>query len=144
MSAFIVSSETMHRVIAAIDAEMHQEGIFGSDAERAQPGYLVRTTGDLEKLGAALWAMNTEAVNYRYREHEDAIPYRYRPIGPITDPEAYMALSCLLYQCAEGDVPECGLYKALDSLRDRIANRIAHGLANARKVPWDWPERVTA
>ncbi len=141
MSAFIVSTETMHRVVKAIDDAMGQQGIFGADFERNEPGYLVRDTRDLDKLGAGLFALNAAAVGERYVKQVEAPPYRYRPMGCLHDVHAYRALACLIYQCAEGDIPERALFKALDTLRDRLACKIAGRLADEMKVPWDWPER---
>lgn len=144
MSAFIVSTETMHRVVKAIDDAMNHEGIFGADFERAEPGFLIRTAGDLDALGQALFALNADAVNQRYNEKDEPPTYTYRPLGPVTDPEKYFAIACLIYQCSEGNVPERGLYKALQNLENSIARGIAHNLASARNVPWAWPETASA
>jgi hypothetical protein len=55
-----------------------------------------------------------------------------------------LAVSCLLYQCSEGNVPETELFRYLDALHDKLAHRIAHDLASARKVPWNFPDRADA
>jgi hypothetical protein len=49
---------------------------------------------------------------------------------------AYKAISCLLYQCAEGDVPECPLYQDLERLAARLAADIVRSLPEYEKAPW--------
>lgn len=134
MSAFIVSTETMQRVIAAIDETHRSDGTWF--------GYPVQTTQQLDALGKALFAMNESAVRQRYVGCDDTAPeFRYRPLGPVPAVDQFMALSCLSYQCSEGDVPATPLYQAIEKTAAAVANGIAHALADERKVPWDWPER---
>lgn len=138
MSAFIVSTETMQRVIAAItDNGRIYDGIFGGE-------YLLRDSSDLDTLGNALFAMNLAAVKDRYpadAEAWGAPVFSYRPLGIISEAERFFAVACLVYQCSEGNIPERPLYKALEEVENSLARKIAHNAANAKKLPWDWPER---
>lgn len=140
MSAFIVSTETMHRVVAAIDK-----------AHRGDHRWLdfpIRDSRDLDLIGRAIFGLNRAAVAQRYPGPEplpgsvaDEDNYRYRPIGCISDVHAHRALSCLLYQCTEGTVPETAMYRDLVKIKNRAADRIAGRMADDMKLPWDWPER---
>jgi hypothetical protein len=135
MSAFVISTETMQRVIAAItDNGKTHDGMFAGK-------YLVRTSGDLDRLGNELFALNGQAVQARYPGEPVALPdFSYRPLGAIPLEHRFMAIQCLLYQCDEGKVPQNALYKALEKAGDWIANQIAYRAARAQKTPWDWPE----
>ena len=136
MSAFIVSTETMQRVIAAItDNGSIYDGTFAGT-------YLLRNSSDLDALGKALFAMNADAVNQRYSENYVEPPFSYRPLGIVSKEDRFMAVACLLYQCSEGDVPEREMYRELGRVKNRLANAIAHDAATKVKSPWDWPERV--
>ena len=43
-------------------------------------------------------------------------------------------LSCYLYQCSEGDVPEEGLFKVLDAYRDNLSQY--EGTPEYEAAPW--------
>lgn len=133
MSAFIVSSETMHRVVFAIE---RQTELFA--------GLPAHTCAQLDVIGRALFEMNARAVNSRYPgEPQQVVPeYTFRPLGDeISVPKAaqFKAVACLLYQCSEGNEPDSELFKALDALCNRLACAVAHHAARA--FPWDYPER---
>jgi len=131
MSAFIVSSETMQRIVNAIAREYPQSWA-------GMPTY---NSACLDKLGTTLFNMNARAVARRYGDEivEEGIPFAYRPMAQVDEVTAYRAISCLLYQCSEGDVSD-GTYQALRQLQARIANRFMDRVATERKLPWDWPE----
>ena len=136
MSAFIVSKETMDLAVTAI---------FKSEAvSTVRPNQLWRFNGMFNStlLGRRLYEMNLEAVLQRYRDDtKDSAP------GPcdisdihenyvFTDPSERetddmdwyhavreggdpfkIALECLSYQCAEGDVPDTWPeYKQIDRI----------------------------
>ena len=137
MSAFIVSRETMHRCVAAIE----------QSSERPLSGPLghLPDAKAMSALGRRLFEMNAAAFAARYREspieHVGPAPtdycWRRRPVSPLA---GFYALDCLLYQCAEGEVPQTALYQAVERVRDALARLIAHNLASKEKLPWDYPE----
>ena len=136
MSAFIVSTETMQRVIAAItDNGRIYDGMFAGE-------YLFRNSSDLDKLGNGLFAMNADAVNQRYSGENDIPPsFSYRPLGDgVSLEDRYQAVSCLIYQCSEGDVPERQIYRELCDVKKRLAYALAALAVGKAKSPWDWPE----
>ena len=130
MSAFVVSSQTMHNAVA---------GIYDRD------GGLAAAT----VLGRKLFAMNYEAVMQRY---PDCTPdnmhgpcdqsdigqdYRYNPtFASACKVVQYKAASCLSYQCAEGDVPDSDQYKDLDRAINAMAHDIVSSLPAYRKAKW--------
>jgi hypothetical protein len=132
MSAFIITTETMQRVVHAIDKNCTVFGIYPTEPTR-----------NLDKIGEILFKMNEHAVNDRYPHFpkQEAPAFRYRPLGIVSKAEQYFAISCLKYQCTEGDIPETELFKELDKLHDKLAHIVAGEAAIAAKVPWDWSER---
>lgn len=110
----------------------------------------------LQRLGCALLAMNIEAVTQRYPGSDtmpgpidpDVLVYppgsfaeRAAAGGPVsifantalvTREEAHKSISCLIYQCSEGDVPEQELYGQLAKYRDDIA-----GVFISETKAWD-------
>jgi hypothetical protein len=133
MSAFIVTTETMQRVVDAIDK--HSGLSFWGDI-------VINGAASLDAIGNALFVVNAEAVNFRYSGIPQEPPaFRYRPLGHVPTEHHFMAISCLLYQCDEGNVPDCDAYKRLERLRDRLAFDIAQKVARSAGALWDWPER---
>ena len=142
MSAFIISKPTMDQVVTAIDQHfnhVHRSPTVGGIG-----------LGDLDALGVALYAMNTDAVSQRYRgETKDTLPgpidtsdihenYRHRMDFDHTTIRGLKAISCLRYQASEGDVPETSeLYTDLDKLANTIAYEIVADLPEYRDAPWD-------
>lgn len=92
-----------------------------------------------KELVAQWQEANLEAVAQRYQEERQTLPpaeerFRYQS---LTDAQLYSLLSCLHYQCSEGNVPQSEAYAELT----RIYTAFAHRLA--RKHPeyrWQLPE----
>ena len=120
MSVFLVTNETINRVVSAMLAEN----------EACEDG---------DKLGAELLRMNHEALAARYGDSVPSdVTFRYRH-------ESYMkhnrlkAMACLHYQCSEGDVPDCDLYQRLEKAIDDLAYDIATSTQEYNDAPWDVP-----
>lgn len=135
MSAFIVSQETMHRVVDAVYAR------YGSSGDKFG-GMPAVTPEDMQAIGQALLAMSARAVSQRYKVPAVEVGYRLRLIGSASDEARFKALACLIYQCSEGNVPTEPLYLALDALCDHYAHRVAMKAADRLGVPWDFPARA--
>ena len=130
MSAFMISTETMQRVVDAIDRDGMGMSWFGIP---------IGSSKRLDVLGRKLFRLNAAALKARYPGEPHVPPtFNYRPLGAVAAHEHFQALSCLLYQCGEGDVYKTEIYKALDELRTRIALRIAADAARAADTPWDF------
>ena len=147
MSSYVVEDKTINRILAAIDYAQ-----YGHDDYAPWPTALVGVerrgfciTGEIDRLtklgpiGIALREMNEAAVYARYEgRHGDMAgdPYEYETIPAPTIHQLYKSLQCLLYQCAEGDMPETDLYKALRSWADHIANHITYRLDAVEAAEW--------
>jgi hypothetical protein len=126
MSAFICSDDTINRILDGIAT--HQDRVRDFIGYALQAGFK-----DNQEVANALRKLNTRAVNQRYRERTKFIaPKVNDQRTAITKMQFYKSLSCLLYQCGEGDVPSKRLYKELMDMR----HRLAHDLLTATPA-WD-------
>lgn len=112
MSTFFVAPATIDAAVAAFIAD---EGPLTSEAAT--------------ELGRALWALNAEAVRWRYNldtgteaeraEHAanlaQAAAYAWTPRA-LTTAVMVKSLDCLHYQCCEGPLRETTLYGRLTAL----------------------------
>lgn len=125
MSAFVVSHETMNRVVHAMTP----------DSMSAAASY-----ENMNLLGARLYAMNVAAVYYRYPDAsaEAAPEFRSSRRFVYTKCELAKAVACLLYQCTEGTIPETfGDYRLLEQARDRLYAEIVNSLPEYDSAAWD-------
>jgi hypothetical protein len=124
MSAFIVSGDTMNRVLAAI----RKRGYWS--------GQSVQADQHLQRIAADLFAMNARAMAARYGCQDEPPHHEYRPAFP-TDIEMYKALRCLIHQCSEGNVPDEPLYRELEAVASCLAAEIIARLPAYQRAPWD-------
>jgi hypothetical protein len=128
MSAFIVDGKTIDRIVTfIIDNRREFNGLTTST---------VRPEGVGTVIGQQLYRLNTDAVNQRYTENDPGPRYHFKPVGKLSDIQAYKSISCFLYQCSEGDVPERPLFKELSELHDDLAHRIVGSTAPYDRAEW--------
>jgi hypothetical protein len=119
MSSYIVDDDTINAVLAFAGTPRARGRYTLEDA-----GYDVSGRGGLARLGADMFALNVEALRQRYGEGRAFCPgepvpmYAYTAEANHNRFAALKSLRCWLYQCAEGDVPEHPLCRALDQVRD--------------------------
>jgi hypothetical protein len=97
---------------------------------------------ELDSIGRQLWRMNADAVAERYQEPpEPTDDFRYRPAlySPV---QQFKALSCLLYQCSEGDIDQRPLYKQLEERRNAFARAIVMDSKEYDGAHWDMPDKA--
>lgn len=143
MSAFLVDTKTMDKVVNLIDALSPRGRKLGT---LAVPNLSAANDDDrdaaLQRVGEALYVLNGQALRQRYGNSEgNTLPsYRHHPAlisGHKTMIAHYKALRCLLYQCAEGDVPSSPIYKALEAVACEAAECIVHELPEFKHAAWD-------
>ena len=110
MSAFFVSRQTIHDAVTAWTVMIPQP----------------RSLDSLNNIGRVLWHMNADALRQRYNlEGTDELAeykrhaafYVYALPKDLTTAQMAKSVSCLVYQCSEGDVPETWhSYKVLDGI----------------------------
>ena len=136
MSAYIVDKYTIDRILTFLylkpDGFEHainrwQDDFFGEVGE-------VYDTP--EKLGQALWQLNIDAVDQRYREQNDILVYDRLNLKPASALQVYKSIQCLLYQCSEGDAPTRPLFRRLRQLQTNIGEAIIEQLPEYDKAKW--------
>ena len=144
MSAFVIDTNTMDRCVRTIMGN----GRYGTFCNTFG-------TGSAEWIGRQLFEMNIEAVMQRYpdcRDTPDNMPgwqgcetmaetYQAPRLasGRLMRPalcDGYKALTCLRYQCSEGNVTETVLYKKLCECIADVANEIVTGLPEYDAAVW--------
>jgi len=145
VSAYVVDPETIDRIATAVDLSRndyqdypsHWVGILERHGCPVKPAF----------LGAAMHALNVEAVHQRYPDDDtpDTLP---GPVGPkvysyktfrvsmMSRCTTLKAMHCWLYQCSEGNAPERPLFKAIEEISQDLAYRIVCELPEYEKAPW--------
>lgn len=150
MSAFVVDRKCMDRCVRTLTARGRYGQILRSFAriDTSQPGAA-------DEIGRRLFTLNVEAVMQRYPDTQDnpgslpgdsmaprhAASYRAPQRGPAKLGRAELvdgakALSCLAYQCAEGNVPESGLFQELEAAIGAVCKEIVSSLPEYESAAW--------
>ena len=148
MSCFIVSNETIGRIVQAAATKDKFDTPFGKVFDTL--GYDL----DLgEQLARDLFNLNVDAFCERYPANEDEAPESQRTRYPEDIPEfeiyqltgkldraaliqVHKSAICLSYQCGEGDIPERPLYKALEEFIHRLESHIVISSSEWEEAAW--------
>jgi len=142
MSAYIVDDITINRIVSTLQYATER----GWTSKMPDPKYnnamlLVSTKEECKNLGNAIRKMNEKAIIARYnqktiKEFTGGSEYQYTSIVPPQRIQAMSSIKCLLYQCAEGNVPEDMLYQVLDKYAGDLATMIVQDLPEYDKAIW--------
>lgn len=144
MSAFIVETETIDRIVTWVDGKLYRGhpylySKFGEAVGvncRPTEWQIVHSDKLPNVLGQKLVAMNVAAVDQRYEERNPVDMYRWRRALETSPVQALKSMQCLLYQCSEGNVPEWPLYKVLDDAISYLAQHIVERMPEYEKASW--------
>ena len=155
MSAFIVSDNTLRRVVNAASAfqsnnpDARRRVGTAFEALKNPEGTQLYDLGDgadLLRLTGDLYNMNVAAYIARYPQEAGKVapfdPEDFSDFFPGSRHDfdsrvtAYKAASCLRYQCSEGDVPETELYKALVQFIGDLASETLDETDEYEAAPW--------
>src|SRR5215217_245259 len=120
MSAFLVESTTINKIITQLDIKLRLAGSMGVEwvKKEMEPKIGVDCSDPdwKTKLGQKMWDLNQLSMKYRYGEGRRKLIYIFLPV-PCTQIEALKALQCWIYQCTEGNIPETSaLYEFFDKV----------------------------
>jgi hypothetical protein len=130
MSAYVVDKKTIDRIVTYIFRE------YGYRDQDILHRYYPQLVAENENvLGQRLWKLNVDAVNCRYEENNPVELYQWSPehCGLI---QTLKSLQCLIYQCAEGNIPDTNLYKDLERLEKSIMSKIIDALPEYNAAQW--------
>jgi hypothetical protein len=138
MSAFIVNTNVMAKVVTAI--LLNFDAFDGESTCRvallASPTDAQKEAGT--KIGRKLFRMNRRALRARYGkgDHLCLPEFVFESWTDATPVGQFKAMSCLLYQCCESDVPNSRLYNALNRSAGELAQSIVQELPEYDKASW--------
>jgi hypothetical protein len=138
MSAFMVNTNVMAKVVTAI--LLNLDTFDGESMCRvallASPTDVQKEAGT--KIGRKLFLMNRRALRVRYGhpEHLCLPEFVFERWADATPVQQFKAMSCLLYQCCEGKVPNSPLYDELNHAAGELAQRIVQDLPEYDKASW--------
>ena len=126
MSSSMVTDNAINSIITKIAMDERVQQFLCERAENGDgtvPVYDFSDEAELARLGHDLFAMNIRGVDARYGLYQAqefrALDYRCYA-WHVNNFTSASCLSSLLYQCAEGAVPDEPLYKLMDALGDYL------------------------
>jgi len=138
MSAFIVNTNVMAKVVTAILLNFDTFDGEGTcrTSFHALPTDAQKAAGT--KIGRKLFLMNSRALRARYGrgEHLSVPEFVFETWADATPVEQFKAISCVLYQCCEGEVPNSRLYGELNRSAGELAQSIVQDLPEYEKAAW--------
>lgn len=140
MSAFIVNDDTINGLLAYIAADAADSRSYKRAPQVLQEAGFRLDRKGLAGLASELHRLNVYGVDARYGEGQGremtGRPFKYRQVANPGPVQAVKSLQCLIYQCAEGDVPERPLFKVLEQLERAILATIVERLPEYSKAAW--------
>jgi hypothetical protein len=140
MSAFMVTDDTINRVVSWLAHEVTKSNWFKETIENKLKIDTTQPHWE-ETLGRAMFRLNIAGVNERYGKREARnfrdLHYRYSPTFG-TKIQVLKSLECWLYQCMEGDVVKRTLFKFFDTvIEHRLLASIVHELPEYIRAKWE-------
>jgi hypothetical protein len=138
MSAFMVNTNVMAKVVTAILLNLDT-----FDGESTCRAALLAAPTDAQKeagtkIGRKLFLLNRKALCARYgsANHLRLPDFVFEKWADATPVQQFKAISCLLYQCCEGKVPNSPLYDELNRAVGELAQRIVQDLPEYEQASW--------
>lgn len=133
MSSYLVENETIDRIISWL--EVKNNGVGKSNL----PPVDTMSEEEKQDLGKSMLKMNCEALIARYgqAEHQELFCEEYQySFQPVSKMQALKSLSCFLYQCLEGEVPNSELFQRLKNIKNDLAMNIISDMPEYEKAIW--------
>ena len=139
MSAFIVADKTINYIVNWLQREIDHLSLIPDKLQKL--GFDTTEDGWAERLGYAMFQLNSNAVDARYgnggAEKFRKLDYRYRVTMPVPLVQVLKSLQCWLYQCDEGTVSETGMYKLFDiDVQMYLMSKIIDTLPEYQNAAW--------
>ena len=154
MSAYVVSYETLNKILAGIDYTKYRHSSYPGAPNKLQgqeysAGFEPEA---LTKLGRELLYLNVRAVYCRYEDMRPKTPSQVvdfwlpgnegteffyddgtTPPRPL---QLYKTLQCFLYQCSEGTIIHDPLFKEMEAWANRVGHFIISMLPEYETAVW--------
>ena len=119
MSAWMVSNETLSRLA---------NELFNLGSDYIFEELAIFKDKSPKEIFTSLAKMNIKALEARYPHSYKEMVGEVRYMPDISSTNKYQllkSLHCYRYQCTEGQVPKCKLYKAINAAIGQVADEIA-------------------
>lgn len=135
MSAYLVQTKTIDRIITGLDYELRDDRMLQIKMEQAT-GISINMENWQDKIGCLMLNLNQMALGERYNDKMVEHTYKYYPqLG--TNIQNLKSLQCYTYQCAEGAIIETKMYKFFDSILERkFMTRIIYSMSQYDSAEW--------
>lgn len=137
MSSFIMSNQSLSVLAVTMCALEKDGGIAGRSIYCLSRPESLRGLS-VEAVAVALRGLNERGVVARYGEgavESFNVPWEFRDGLPVGAVRLHALVDCLLYQAAEGEVPEEVLYKELAAYAGSLACRIVRASPEYQAAP---------
>jgi hypothetical protein len=143
VSAFVVSNKTINNIVNRLAEEVRDSKLtwWTTNIQKHVKHPVTADSDDWKtELGELLIAMNIEAVSQRYPDvrgnfTKGEVQYWFTP-KDVNRFQALKDLSCYIYQCTEGDVPNRALYKTIKEFEYELAMRIIEEMPRYKAAIW--------
>lgn len=136
MSAFVVENATIKAIVNGI-IDRNEYGHRTRDFLRyCNAPTVLGLVKSPQEFGQALFNLNREAVNGRYRENVAAPIYRHECGAFTNDVWLYKQIRCFLYQCSEDATGEHPLKLEMERVSDALAHQIVTSQPGYDAMPW--------
>lgn len=146
MSAWMVSNDTLSKIANLIETYKNV-GFNGFGFDFPDKLITIFNNKTVKETFEILADMNKEALKARYPHSyaemigetifdSKADIYRTRYAGLTYHWQFLKSLQCYLYQCCEGNVPDCDLYKELTNLKHTLQSYIISQMPEYNKAEW--------
>jgi hypothetical protein len=116
MSAFLVDESTINKILTHLDKSVRIASEWAEKEVESKLGIDCNDPDWKTKLGQRMWDLNQLSLYYRYGDQKKELVYKFQTV-PCSKVQAFKALQCWLYQCAEGSIPEDSkLYSFFDKV----------------------------
>ena len=130
MSSFVVGDLTVNRILGYMYFDRARTTVV-SDLRKLG----INTETDPARLGLKMIQLNCRATGERYREKVKAL-YSYR-METCSRIQAIKSLTCWLYQCAEGNIPERSrLRRIMERYRNDLAMAVVDETPEYNAAEW--------
>lgn len=135
MSAYMVSDEVINKIVAWLGCQALGNSYNPFEVD----GYDLARQINCQFLARDMFTLNIQGVNARYGEGEAEkfrpLDFKYVPRVPSNRFSVIRALENWQYQCAEGDVPESDLYKAMSKVLRAMYRHVVQSLPEYEREP---------
>jgi len=137
MSSFIVEEKTINRIVTFLDRQNYRTDILVGRIKRIMEKYhiVLNSQRHLDVLANVFLLLNKKGTDYRY-DVNNVVTIQKFESEKGSNIQVLKSIECLLYQAAEGDIPNTKPFKFLEEVAQALKDDIISNLAEYNKAEW--------